>query len=214
MIVEPQYTPAGETQLNFNQPALGENIQIQLPLIVSGHVQLLTGDRIAVVCALLCGDLIRNELKVGKPMSGRVASAIRGFLGSPQLHVMHELTTGQRHHGGLALVIEPDPVINRPRQGMKRQRQIWFSDLPADKAGGVMFTYESVLVSSNSSFFPAPLLHRALAVPVLMAQALGVSRITITPGQADSVTSEELQRVTELLDATELKLTVARKVSS
>lgn len=208
MIVDASYAPTGETVFNFTESLHEELIQSHPSLIISGHVTALTGDRIAVACALLAGESIGDYLSVGRDVSQRVGHAIRRYLKSDNLLIDCSPIQNVVHTGSINLVLSDSISFSQESQPLEKQRRLWFSEVNADRVVGSLFSYDSLVVSTNSRLVCGNQLGRLLAVPVLMAQMLSVSRITIPIEYVGTLSDSELESAKLLLHATEIQLVV------
>ena len=215
MRVNPSFEIGGEMHLNFSQEILGEEVSCIPNLIVHGHLRTLTGDRIAVASALLLGRAIVDGLKVGRPISHRVAGQIRAFTGVEGLDIPETTPVPLAVHTGSVELILPKGRVEAPKVEHSDRRRMVLTELPTHQAAGRLFSFDSVSVASNSWIFGGSVLHNgnteleaALAVPVLMAQDLSASKITISSSLAQLVSEDRLKAIARLLITTDIKLNV------
>lgn len=216
MHVNPSFEIGGETRFDFSQEILGEQVACIPSLIMHGHLRALTGDRIAVASTLLLGRAIMDRLKVGRPISQRVAGQIRAFTGVEGLDIPETTPVPLAVHTGSVELILPKGRVESPKVEHSDRRRMVLTELPTHQAAGRLFSFDSVSVASNSWIFGAGSVMRngnteleaALAVPVLMAQDLSASKITISASLAQMVSAERLKAIARLLITTDLKLNV------
>lgn len=214
MKLESNYASTGETVLEFIDIRLQHPVQISPPLLISGHVQQLTGDRIAAAAALLLGSRMTRVLEMNRSISEHFGLALAEFMADPGFSTQTEASTGHARSGGNTLVITDDPKLDRPRQSHATGRRVWFTQLSLDRSTGRLFTFDSVVVSTNAHFIAVSDLGGSLAVPVLMAHELGVSTIEAPPGTAARVGRDSFDATADLLAATQLQLTEGKEVRS
>ena len=216
MKVSPSFEIGGETHFGFSQELLGEVVSPIPSLIMHGHLRTLTGDRIAVASTLLLGRTLTDRLKVGRPISQRVAARIRAYTGLEGLDIPETTPVPLAVHTGSVELILPPGYSDLPEIEHSDRRRMVLKELPTHQAAGRLFGFESVTLASNSWVFGAGDLIRngnteleaALAVPVLLAQDLSASRITISSNLARSVDEQRLKSIARLLIATDLQLNV------
>lgn len=203
-------------RFDFSQDLLGENVSPVPGLIMHGHLRSLTGDRIAAASALLLGRAITEGLEVGRPISQRVAAQIRSFIGVEGLDIPGTTSVPLAVHTGSVELILSRGAGELPKLEHWDRRRMALREVPTHQAAGRFFTFESVTVATNSWIFGEASLIRngntkleaALAVPVLMAQDLSASRITIPSDLAHAVSEQRLQSIARLLITTDLQLSV------
>lgn len=216
MRVHPSFDIGGETRLSFSQQLLGETISPIPSLVVHGHIRKFSGDRIAVASALLLGRNITDQLQVGRPVSIRVAAQIRSFTGNEGLDLPDTIAASLDVHTGSVELVLAQGANELPKLEQSDRRRMVLRELPTHQAAGRLFSFESVTVATNSWIFGAPSVIRngnteleaALAVPVLMAQDLSVSKITIPASLAHAVDEARLRAIARLLSTTDLQLNV------
>lgn len=202
--------------MSFSREIVGET-QIVLPnFSLHGHIRALTGDRIAVATTLLLGNYLSGNVTLGRPVSDRVVTAIRRYLSDDTLNFsdMTEVPLSV-HSGSVELVVGIDGLDSLPSLTHTDRRRLAFRELESHSASGRIFTFDKLVVAANSWLFSSDVLNlqvgpmeTSLAVPVLMAQDLSVSRITLPLELVKNRSEQEIGRVRELLEATELRLGV------
>ncbi|MGW9405386.1 hypothetical protein ACWGQ2_15615 [Arthrobacter sp. NPDC055585] len=216
MRVNPSFDIGGEMRFAFSQEILGETVSPLPSLVMHGHLRTLTGDRIAVASALLLGRTITERLKVGRPISQRVAGQIRAFTGVEGLDIPETTSVPLAVHTGSVELIVVQREEEFPILDHFDRRRMALREVPTHQAAGRLFTFEAVTVATNSWLFGKPSLtmngntelEAALAVPVLMAQDLSASKITIPSSLAELVDEKRLQAIARLLISTDLQLNV------
>ena len=216
MQVSPSFDIGGETRLVFSQEILGEAFSPIPNLIMHGHLRAMSGDRVAVASALLLGRVITDRLTVGRPISQRVAARIRAFTGVEGLDIPETTPVPLAVHTGSVELILPPGYSDLPELEHSDRRRMILRELPSHVSAGRLFNFDSVTLASNSWIFGTgdlirngnTVLEAALAVPVLIAQDLSASRITISSKLAQSVDEQKLKSIARLLITTDLQLNV------
>lgn len=216
MLVKPSFSTGGETRLSFTQDLLGQSIEPFPSLIVHGHLRTLTGDRTAVAATLLLGRAITASLKVGRPISHRVASQVRKYTELEGLDIPETTTVPLAvHTGSVELVVCSDheelPVLVH-----SERRRMALKEVPSHQYAGRLFSFESVVVATNSWLFGEGSLIKngnghfeaSLAVPVLLAQDLSASRITVSKPMVANVPPARLEALKQLLLSTDIQLKI------
>ena len=216
MRVKPSFDTGGETRFVFSQEILGEYVSTIPSLIMHGHIRKLTGDRTAVASALLLGRAVTERLEVGRPISQRVAAQIRSFTGVEGLDIPETTSVPVAvHTGSVELVVARGPG-ELPTLQQSDRRLMVLREVPSHQAAGRFFSFESITLATNSWIFGEASLMRngiteleaALAVPVLMAQDLSASKVTIPSNLARAVSEQRLRAIARLLNTTDLQLNV------
>lgn len=207
MNLESNYISTGETVVEFSETHHGQRIQVAPSLIFSGHVHQLTGDRIAVAAALLVASKMNGSLKMTRPVSLGMAQELAAFQNDPGFSVDAEASLGHARAGGNTLVITDEPALQRPVQSNREGRRLWFTQLRLDRSVGRLFTFDSVVACSNAELIAETRLGSLLALPVLMANELGVSTIEVPSGTSEHVGVDRFRRAVRLLAASQLQLT-------
>lgn len=217
MIVESSFTPGGEFHLAFKQPVFGALKLVGQDLIVHGHPRQITGDRLAVAATLLKGHALGRSLDVRRPVSSNVAGAINKFLDTSFLNVKNvENSPPTNNPGGLELVLLPDGTSLSKSEDEYGRKRMLFVDLPVDKNAGRIFRFDSIQVASNAHLFatranyqkPVPSLWAKLALPVIFASDLSVSRISVARSVTEGVSKSEFIRLSNLLHSIEISLVI------
>lgn len=215
MQVKPSFNHRGETCLEFVETIVAQEASVRPSLILHGHLRTLTGDRLAVATVLLLGQTITGSLRVGRPISKRVAIEIRRFLGDDGLD-LPEVTDVPLavHSGTVEMVIGTEGLNSLTDPSQTDRRRLLFQELPSHSSVGRLFTFDKLIVSSNSWLYSMPSSHRpdriletSLAVPLLMAQDLGASKIEIGQELVSSRKPLDVSRVASLLASTDILLT-------
>lgn len=216
MRVKQSFNFRGETLLDFVEVIVGQEASVRPALSVHGHVRVLTGDRLAVCAVLLLGPAVTETLSVGRPISRRVATEIRRYLGNDGID-MPEVTEVPLavHSGSVEMILESAGVTETDGPDQSDRRRILFQELPSHRSSGRLFTFDKLIVTTNSWLYSmsdggrkADPFETSLAVPVLMAQDLSASKITIPRHLSESVDEDRLRRAGRLLAATDLLLSI------
>lgn len=217
MKVNTSFSLLGELHVEFMQQVLGEWGAVGQKLIVHGHPRQITGDRLAVACVLLKGAAIGRDLDVGRKVSAGLAAEINRFIGDSVVTVANvEPSPPANIVGGVELVLgSEESVLDEGEDHLGRKRML-FVELPVDRAAGKLFQFDSLHIASNSHMFsssanyqkPVPKLWSKLAVPVLFATDLSVSRIVVPSKFLGNITKREFERLAILLRGVEINLVV------
>ncbi|MFR0636655.1 hypothetical protein RF641_01575 [Arthrobacter sp. LS16] len=217
MKVKPVLSPLGEFHLEFVRDIYGRPENYGPKFIAHGHPRQLTGDRIAVASILLVGNAIAHTLDVGRDVSSRVASAINLFLNEQFVSISNVVKSPPAYlSGGVELVLQSDlSRLDSVEDKMGRKRLL-FVDLPTDKFAGRLMDFEAIQMASNSYLFssevcagnPVPRLWSRLALAIIFASDLSVSRISLPEDLCGDITATELSRLVELLQSIEINLVV------
>ena len=216
MKVTTVYDSRGETNIVFADDVIGDSVEVLPPLSVHGHVRTLTGDRLAIVSALLLGNALSGSLAVGRPVSIRVVTAIRRFLSDDSINFPHATNVPLSvHSGSVELVVSAGGLETMKSPSQHGRRRLLFHEMPTHSSSGRLFTFDRMVVSTNSWIYsskvlrlPVGSIESSLAVPVLMAQDLSVSKITMPSEMAHGRAAAELRSLQRLLESTELKLDI------
>ncbi len=211
-----EHDARGETKLVFTDEIVGETVTVLPSLSVHGHVRNLTGDRLAIVSTLLLGNALSGNVTVGRPVSGRVATAIRRFLSDDSLNFPNMTQVPLSVHSGsveLAVCRGGLEAMKEPSQDGRRR--LLFQELPSHSASGRLFTFDRMVVSTNSWIYssnvlrlPVGVFESSIAVPVLMSQDLSISKITVPREIVSDRNADEIRSLQMLLESTELKLEI------
>lgn len=216
MQVVPGFNHRGETNLEFRETIIAQETSTRPALKVHGHVRTLTGDRLAVTSALLIGSAITEQLTVGRPVSKRVASEIRRFLSDDRLDFPESTEVPLAvHTGSVELRIHTDAIDALTSPVQTDRRRIRFAEFPSHSNAGRFFTFDKLLVASNSWIFSSDGsagarrdFETSLAVPVLMAQDLSASKIDVPARLVEGRTPDDINRVARLLASTDILLAI------
>ena len=211
-----EYDSRGETKIIFTDEVIGESMEVIPPLSVHGHVRTLTGDRLAVVAALLLGNALSGSVSVGRPVSIRVVIAIRRFLADDSINFPYATSVPLSvHSGSVELVVSAGGLETMNPPSQNGRRRLLFQEMPSHSSSGRLFTFDRMVVSTNSWLYSSKVLRlqvgsieSSLAVPVLMAQDLSVSKITVPSDMVDGISAGVIRNLQRLLESTELKLDI------
>lgn len=217
MRINSSFNLRGETLFEFLETIVGQESEVLPPLSVHGHIRTLTGDRMAVAMALLLTTRLSGKIDLGRPMSRRVADEITRFGASASLDFVDVTEVPLTVHSGSVELVLADAENNfcLPATESAESRQVVLRELPTHAAAGRLFTHSGLIVSTNTSFLSSFMsgaltssFESRLVVPILLAQDLSASSISVSPAQVHDVPAERLARIARMLAATEIRLFV------